>query len=167
MFVEYAKQSPEDILIQISVSNRGPEAAKIDVLPTLWFRNTWTWWPGTPMPSLRQVSGQKGVQAVAASHADLGERYLYCEGDVPLLFTENETNNERLFGTPNTSPYVKDGINNYVVQGNHNAVNPAKTGTKSAAHYQLNVGAGKTATIRLRLSDLAAAAMGDPFKNFT
>ena len=99
VFVEYAKQSPEDILIQISVSNRGPEAAKIDVLPTLWFRNTWTWWPGTPKPSLKQVSGQKGVQAVAASHAELGERYLYCEGDVPLLFTENETNNERLFGT--------------------------------------------------------------------
>ena len=103
---------------------------------------------------------------IAASHADLGERYLYCEGDVPLLFTENETNNERIFGQPNASPYVKDGINNYVVHGNHNAVNPAKTGTKSAAHYQLNVGAGQTATIRLRLSDLAPAAMGDPFKNF-
>ena len=101
---------------------------------------------------------QKGVQAVAASHVDLGERYLYCEGDVPLLFTENETNNERLFGTPNASRYVKDGINNYVVQGNHNSVNPEKTGTKSAAHYQLNVGAGKSATIRLRLSDLAPAA---------
>jgi len=166
VFVEVAKQSPEDLLIQISVSNRGPEAAKIDVLPTLWFRNIWTWWPGTPKPSLKQVSGQKGTQAVAASHADLGERYLYCEGDVPLLFTENETNNEGLFGTPNASRYVKDGINSYVVQGNHNAVNPEKTGTKSSAHYQLNVPAGKTATIRLRLSDLAPAAMGDPFKNF-
>jgi len=166
VFTEYGKQSPEDILIQISVSNRGPEAARIDVLPTLWFRNIWTWWPGTPKPSLKQVPGQKGAQAVAASHADLGERYLYCEGDVPLLFTENETNNERIFGTPNTSPYVKDGINNYVVQGNHSAVNPEKTGTKSSAHYQLNVGAGQTATIRLRLSDLAPAAMGDPFKSF-
>ena len=166
VFVESAKQSPEDLLIQISVSNRGPEAAKIDVLPTLWFRNTWTWWPGTPKPSLKQVSGQKGAQTVAASHPDLGERYLYCEGDVPLLFTENETNNERLFGKPNASRYVKDGINNYVVEGNHNAVNPEKAGTKSAAHYQLNVPAGKTVSIRLRLSDLAPAPMGDPFKNF-
>src|SRR5208283_3981276 len=132
VFVEYAKQSPEDILIQISVANRGPEPATLHVLPTLWFRKTWTWWPGTPKPSLKQVSGQKGAQAVAASHAGLGERYLYCEGDVPLLFTENETNNERIFGTPNASPYVKDGINNCVVNGDHNAVNPAKAGTKSA-----------------------------------
>ena len=151
MFSWNMPKSPEDILIQISVSNRGPEAAKIDVLPTLWFRNTWTWWPDTPKPSLKQVSGQKGVPTVAASHAELGERYLYAEGDVPLLFTENETNNERLFGTPNPTPFVKDGVNEYVVHGNHNAVNPAKTGTKSAAHYQLNVGAGKTATIHLRL----------------
>ena len=140
VFVEYAKQSPEDLLIQISVSNRGPEAAKIDVLPTLWFRNTWTWWPGTPKPSLKQVAGPNGVQTIAASHAELGERYLYCEGDIPLLFTENETNNERIFGTPNASPYVKDGINNYVVHGNHNAVNPEKTGTKSAAHYPVECG---------------------------
>jgi len=111
IFVEYAKQSPEDILIQINVSNRGPEPATVHVLPTLWFRNTWTWWPDTPKPSLKQVSGKKGAQAIAASHADLGERYLYCEGDVPLLFTENETNNERLFGTANAGRYVKDGIN--------------------------------------------------------
>src|SRR5271167_1143412 len=166
VFVEYAKQSPDDILIQISASNRGPEPATLHVLPTLWFRNIWTWWPGTPKPSLKQITGQKGTQTVAASHTGLGERYLYCEGDVPLLFTENETNNERLFGMPNPTPHVKDAINNYVVQGNHNAVNPEKTGTKSAAHYQLNVGAGKTAIIRLRLSDLAPAAMGDPFKGF-
>ena len=83
-----------------------------------------------------------------------------------MLFTENETNNERLFGTSNASRYVKDGINNYVVQGNHNSVNPEQTGTKSAAHYQLIVGAGQTATVRLRLSDLAPAAMGDAFKSF-
>jgi hypothetical protein len=167
VFVEYAKQSPEDILIQISVSNRGPEPATVHVLPTLWFRNTWTWWPGTPKPSLKQVSGQKGAKAVAASHADLGERYLYCEGDVPLLFTENETNNERIFGTPNASPYVKDGINNYVVNGRQDAVNPEKTGTKSTAHYELQVRAGQTATICLRLSDAAPDAIGDPFKDFS
>jgi hypothetical protein len=167
VFVEYAKESPEDILIQISVCNRGPEPATVHVLPTLWFRNTWTWWAGTPKPSLKQVSGQKGAKAVAASHADLGERYLYCEGDVPLLFTENETNNERIFGTPNASPYVKDGINNYVVNGRQDAVNPEKTGTKSTAHYELQVGAGQTATIRLRLSNAPPDAMGDPFQDFS
>ena len=166
VFVEYAKQSPEDILIQISVCNRGPEPAALHVLPTLWFRNTWTWWPGTPKPSLKRGAGPEGVSTVEASQTELGDRYLYCEGDVPLLFTENETNNERVFGTHNPSPYVKDGFNNYVVEGNHSAVNPEKTGTKSAAHYQLNVGAGKTATIRLRLSDAAPAAVGDPFKSF-
>ncbi len=166
VFVEFAKDSPEDVLIQISISNRGPEAATLQVLPTLWFRNTWTWWPGTPKPSLKQIPGKSGHQAVVASHIDLGDRYLYCEGDVPLLFTENETNNERVFGTPNSSPYVKDGINNYVVNGKREAVNPGKTGTKSSAQYSVNVGAGKTATIRLRLSDVAPAAMGDPFRSF-
>ena len=167
VFVEYAKQAPEDLLIQISVSNRGPETATLQVLPTLWFRNTWTWWPGTPKPSLEQVASSKGSQAVAASHADLGERYLYCEGDIPLLFTENETNTQRIFGTANLSPHVKDGINNYIVDGKRESVNPEKTGTKSSAHYQLNVGAGQTATIRLRLSDAAPSAVGDPFKGFT
>ena len=167
VFVEYAKRTPEDLLIQISVSNRGPEAAALHVLPTLWFRNTWTWWPDTPKPSLKQVSGQKGSHATSASHVQLGERYLYCQGNVPVLYTENETNNKRVFGTDNASPYVKDGINNYVVQANQSAVNPEKTGTKSAAHYQLNVDAGKTATVRLRLSDLAPATMSDPFESFT
>ncbi|MGC2512133.1 MAG: glucosidase [Acidobacteriaceae bacterium] len=166
VFVEFAKQSPEDLLIQISVSNRGPEPATLHVLPTLWFRNIWTWWPGTPKPLLRQLSDKTGYQAIAASHADLGERYLYCQGDVPLLFTENETNNERIFGQPNTSPYVKDGINNYVVNGKREAVNPRQSGTKSSAHYQIGIGAGKTATIRLRLSDLPPAAVGDPFRGF-
>ncbi len=167
VFVEYAKQSPKDILIQISVSNRGPEPATLHVLPTLWFRNTWTWWPGTPKPSLKLVSGPKGSQTIVTSHAEYGEHYLYCEGDVPLLFTENETNNARIFGTANASPYVKDGINNFVVNGAQDAVNPGKTGTKSAAHYELRVEAGQTATIRLRLTDAAPAAAGDPFKDFT
>jgi hypothetical protein len=166
VFVEYAKQSPEDLLIQISVTNRGPEPATLHVLPTLWFRNTWTWWPDTPKPSLRQIAGQKGEQVIETSHETQGKRYLYCEGNIPLLFTENETNNERIFRTTNASPYVKDGINNYVIQENHNAVNPAKTGTKSSAYYELEVGAGKTATIRLRLSDAAPAATGDSFKSF-
>ena len=167
VFVEYAKQTPEDILVQISVCNRGREPATLHVLPTLWFRNIWTWWPGTPKPVLKQATGSKGSQAVAASHTLLGERYLYCEGDVPLLFTENETNNQRIFGTPNAGPYVKDGVNNYVVNGKHDAVNPQNTGTKAAAHYQVDVGAGKTATIRLRLSDMAPAVLRDPFDSFT
>src|ERR1700726_2517381 len=166
VFVEYAKNAAEDMLVQISIVNRGPEPASIHLLPSLWFRNTWTWWSGTPKPSLRQLAGKDGWKAVAASHAQLGERYLYCEGDVPLLFTENETNNERIFGTPNLSTYVKDGINNYVVAGNHGAVNPEKAGTKSAAHYPLTVGAAKTTTIRLRLTDLAPNTIGDPFKSF-
>jgi hypothetical protein len=166
VFVEYAKVTPEDMLIQISVANRGPEAAKLSILPTLWFRNTWTWWEGTPKPSLKMAPASSGVSAVAASQAELGERYLYCEGDVPLLFTENETNNQRLFGSANTSPYVKDGVNNYVVNGQHDAVNPEHTGTKASAQYELIVGAGQTATVRLRLSNLAPAAIGDPFETF-
>jgi len=106
VFVEYAKQTPEDILIEITVCNRGQEQAALQVLPTLWFRNSWTWWPGTPKPFLARVAAQHGVLAVAASHTELGKRYLYCDGDVPLLFTENETNMERIFGTPNETPYA-------------------------------------------------------------
>jgi hypothetical protein len=167
VFVEYAKLAPEDILIQISVSNRGPEAAKLTVLPTLWFRNFWSFWEGTPKPLLSQVAATSGAKAVAASHTELGDRYLYCEGDVPLLFTENETNNERLFFSPNASPYVKDGINNYVVNGQLSAVNPQHTGTKASAQYEFTVGAGQTATVRLRLSSMTPIAIGDPFKAFT
>jgi hypothetical protein len=166
VFVEYAKQTPEDILVQISACNRGPEPATIHVLPTLWFRNTWTFWRDTPKPSLREEERKNGFSLVAASHTQLGECYLYCEGNAALLFTENETNNERLFGGHNVSPYVKDGINDCVVNGKRHAVNPEHKGTKAAADYQLNVGAGETATVRLRLSNLAPAVIGDPFKNF-
>ena len=166
VFVEYAKQTPEDILIQISVCNRGPEPAAIHILPTLWFRNTWTWWPVAAKPFLKEITSRNGYRSVAASHSQLGERYLHCEEDIPLLFTENETNNERIFGTRNASPYVKDGINNYIVQGNQDAINPGNLGTKAAAHYSVTVDAGQTATVRLRLSDLALTAMGDPFKSF-
>ncbi len=167
VFVEYAKQDPEDIFIQISVTNRGPESATLHVLPTLWFRNTWSFWADTPKPSLKQISGKKGVSIVEASHTELGDRYLYCDGDVPLLFTENETNNARLFSGQNASSYVKDGINDYVVQGEKSAINPERTGTKCAAHYELNVGAGKTTTVRVRLSNLAPDAIGDATKSFS
>src|SRR5271167_1152646 len=121
VFVEYAKNTPEDILVQISVCNRGPEPATLHVLPTLWFRNTWTWWPGALKPALTQVSSETGTRTLAAVHSELGDRFLYCETEVPLLFTENETNNERIFGTPNASPYVKDGIHNYLVGGKQDA----------------------------------------------
>jgi hypothetical protein len=163
IFVEYAKNAPEDILIQISVCNRGPEAATLHVLPTFWFRNTWTGSPDTPRPVLAEANATSGVRVVAASHDSLGGVFLYCQGDVPLLFTENETNNERIFGTPNDGPYVKDGINNYVVSHKEDAVNPQQKGTKVAAHYELTVAAGKTATIWMRMSNLAPAAMGELF----
>jgi hypothetical protein len=166
VFVEYAKHTVEDILVQISVSNRGAEPATLQVLPTLWFRNSWTWWPGTVRPVLHQIASKNDVRIVAASHPELGERYLYCEAAASLLFTENETNNERIFGTPNTSPYVKDAFNEYVVHGKREAVNPERRGTKSAAHYQVSVGAGQTATLRLRLSPMDPMSIGDPFGCF-
>ena len=166
VFVEYAKQSAEDILIQISISNRGPESATLHVLPTLLFRNTWTWWPDTAKPTLKTAGSKKGVGIIAASHDELGDRYLYCEGNAELLFTENETNNERIFGTANASPFVKDGINNYVVNGKKDVVNPQVMGTKGAAHYSITVGAGQTAKIRLRLTDAAPTAVSDPFAGF-
>jgi hypothetical protein len=134
MFVEYAKAGPSDILIQISLCNRGPEAATLHLLPTLWFRNSWTWWPDQPKPSMREVAGKNRISTVEASHAELGDVSLHCEGKPHLLFTENETNNERIFGTPNATPYVKDGFNSYVVSGKQEAVNPRQTGTKAAAH---------------------------------
>jgi len=166
LFVEYAKNTPEDILIQISVSNRGPETATLHVLPTLWFRNQWSFWPDTAKPALKELKSKKGTRVVAASQAQLGERYLYCEGEVALLFTENETNNERLFGKPNASPYVKDGINDYLVNGKTGAINPSQRGTKVAAHHEAKVGPGETATIRLRLSDATPEAMGNPWQRF-
>ena len=166
VFVEYAKQAPQDLLIEISVCNRGPDSAALHVLPTLWFRNIWTWWPSVGKPSLKEVEGTN-CRAVSITHPELGQFYLYCEGDVPLLFTENETNNQQIFGTPNTSPYVKDGINDYVVNGKHDAVNPAHEGTKVAAHHQVNVAPGKTATIRLRLTDVAPTDLDHPFKGFS
>jgi len=167
VFVEYAKNAAEDILIRISACNRGPEPATLHILPTLWFRNSWSWWADKPKPSLKRIVGKNGYPVLAASNTQLGDRYLYCEGDVPLLFTENETNNLRIFGTPNVSPYVKDGINDYIVGGEQNSVNPELIGTKAAADYQFEAGAGETATVRLRLNDLPPAAMDEPFKRFT
>jgi hypothetical protein len=169
VFVEYAKAGPEDILVKITVANRGPEAAELHLLPTLWFRNDWSSWiaesnraPGKP--NIKQIKAPAGTSAVTAAHPLLGEFVLSCEGDVPLLFTENETNHERLFpGQKNESPFVKDGINDCVVQGQQEAVNPEKQGTKVAAHYKVNVGAGQTKVIRLRLSKSSPDQKGKPF----
>jgi hypothetical protein len=159
VFVEYAKAAPEDILIQITVYNRGPELATLHVLPTLWFRNVWSWGGNVPRPLLRQAASTTGGGVIAASDPLLEERFLYCEGKASLLFTENETNTRRLVGVPNRTPYVKDGINNYIVQGRQDAVNPERTGTKASAHYNLPVGVGDSKILRLRLSNLAPRAL--------
>lgn len=155
VFVEYAKSSPQDILIQITILNRGPEAADLHVLPTLWFRNQWSWHGSADRPNLEQIAGSKGISVIKGVDAALGERYLYCEGDPALLFTENETNTQSIFGVPNRTPYVKDGISNFVVHGNEGAVNPEKKGSKVAAHYRLKVEPGQCQTVRLRLTDVA------------
>lgn len=159
VFVEYAKRSPEDILIQITVENRGDEPAELHVLPTVWFRNQWSSPGNADRPSLSQIVGAGGQAAVKAVDPVLGERYLYCEGEVSLLFTENETNTQRIFGAPNLIPYVKDGINNYVVHGQEGAVNPEKKGTKASAHYRLTVPPGGRREVRLRLTNLAPSVL--------
>jgi hypothetical protein len=147
VFIEYAKESPDDILIRITVQNRGPEAARLHLLPTLWFRNCWSGDDCASRPVLREERG-----GIRASHEDLGDMTLWCDGAKELLFTENESNASRLWGQPNPSPYVKDAFHEYVVGGNRGAVNPAKTGTKAAALYAMDVPGGGEAVVRLRLT---------------
>ncbi len=159
VFVEYAKAGPEDILIRITAHNRGPEAAPLRLLPTLWFRNTWSWDEDEVKPSLRAVA--PGV--IESSHPQLGIYCLLCDGDHELLFTENESNAQRLWDQPSASPYVKDAFHNYVISGQADAVNPARTGTKAAAHYVLNVPAGGSKSIRLRLTPAPPAKPFDAF----
>jgi Glycosyl hydrolase family 63 C-terminal domain len=151
VFVEYAKADIEDILIKITVTNRGLEPANLHLLPTVWFRNTWSW-GGSARPELHQA-GLAPDPVIELNHGQPGNRWLYCEGSPELLFTENETNTSRLFGVENRSPYVKDGINDYIVHHDKVAVNPRPTGTKAAAHYKLTIGAGETVVVRLRLAD--------------
>jgi hypothetical protein len=151
VFVEYAKASAEDILIEITICNRGPEAAALHVLPTIWFRNTWSWGHESLRPELFQDGDVGG--ALVMLHPTLGRRYLHAEGASAFLFTENETNNERLFHGTSSSAYVKDGINDSIVQGRAEAVNPNKRGTKASAHYPLTVAAGASQVLRLRLTD--------------
>ncbi len=175
VFVEYAKESPEDILIQITVHNRGPEPATLHLLPTLWFRNTWSWDENGSRPELRLLEAGRSLCGVEVNHDELGSRFLYCDQQPTLLFTENETNTERLFGAVNRTPFVKDAFHNYLVHGRQDVVNPAQVGTKSAAHYQITVPAAGKQTIRLRLSDVSPSALamaygasGNPFgRHFT
>ena len=172
--IEYAKASDEDVLIQISVTNRGPDAASMSLLPTLWFRNTWEWDTPSIKPSLKAGKYQDSIAVIESNHPELGQNWLYCQPQIyrsdsadssasnstPLLFTENETNKERLYGGISRSPYVKDAFHRYVIDGETAAINPEQIGTKSAAHYELLLAPGKTQQIKLRLSQ--EGALSDP-----
>ncbi|HXH49162.1 MAG TPA: glucosidase [Terriglobia bacterium] len=158
VFVEYAKASSEDICIRITAFNRGPELAGLDLLPTIWFRNTWSWNGDGNRPRLAMATDLEGTATIVVDHNQYGRRWLLCDGNPEMLFTENETNHSRLYGVPNRSPFVKDGINDYVVHGAAGAVNPDRTGTKAAARYHLKIAPGGSAQLRLRFTDQPPAA---------
>ncbi|HSD47575.1 MAG TPA: hypothetical protein VLB87_13195 [Pyrinomonadaceae bacterium] len=163
VFVEYAKAGVEDILVKISVTNRGPETASLNLLPTIWFRNTWSWKQnGTAKPFLRK----SGEGVVELSHAQVGTRRLYCDGAPELLFTENDTNTERLFNFTNGARYFKDAINEYIVHGNRQAINPEQKGTKAAANYVLTIAPGETASVSLRLTENSYDDTQNAFADF-
>jgi hypothetical protein len=168
VFIEYAKAAPEDILIRIEVINRGPDPSPLQVLPTVWFRNTWSWGLDARPPQLRQEPTSANTSIIALKHYYYERRWLYCEGASEILFTNNETNPDRV--TRNhwaenrpASNYFKDGINDYIVHGNTTAVNPQHLGTKASAHYPFLLGPGKSITIRLRLTDNAVTPAWQPF----
>ena len=153
VFVEYAKEAADDILIRVSVFNRGPEAATLRVLPTLWFRNIWSWGElDVEKPSLTFSSRTSEYGVVKAVDRKLGDWYLYSEGEAPLLFTENETNTERAFGVANSTPYVKDAFHNHIIHGQDGTINPQQTGTKVTADHAVTIPAGEAAVVRMRLS---------------
>ncbi len=169
VFVEYAKAAPDDILIQVTVVNRSAGAASIDLLPTIWFRNTWSWGLDARKPLLATDTTIEGIQAIRVTHFDMAERWLLSQGDPEFLFTENETNFKRVFAGQNQSLYVKDGINDYVLGGKKDAVNPEPLGTKACARYHRSIEPGEQVTLRLRLTTnrlttkLGADALGDAF----
>jgi hypothetical protein len=152
VFVEYAKASPDDVLIRIEVANRGPETARLHLLPTVWFRNVWSWGLGSRRSRLKAGEAE-GCAAIDANHDYYGDLRLSCEGNPELLFTENESNGRALWGVENDSPYVKDAFHHYVVAGRREAINPGKVGSKAAALYVLDVPAGGSRAVRLRLSN--------------
>lgn len=161
VFIEYAKATPDDVLIRIDVVNRGPEPAELTVLPTLWFRNTWSWGLDIRRPRLRRMEGRCGrggeISGLEFTHNYYGRRRLFCDGAPALLFTENETNAQRLYNRENESPYVKDGIHDYIVHGRKEAVNPDQIGSKAAAHYVATIDQGATYRVRLRLTQADGA----------
>lgn len=151
--IEYAKADVEDILIQITATNRGPDSATLHLLPTIWFRNTWTW--GRDRSEKPQLHGVPNAACgiIELHHHYYQQRRLYCDGSPMLLFAENNTNNRRLYNAANSTPYVKDSINEYLVRGNGGAVNPNQEGTKASAHYRMWMEPGETRTIKLRLTE--------------
>jgi Glycosyl hydrolase family 63 C-terminal domain len=152
VFVEYAKAAPDDILIRITAVNRGPETAPLDILPTIWFRNTWSWTNSAPAAGLKVAPGLAAT-SVVLDEPYYGKRWLMCDESPELLFTENDSDNQTLWCAPNRTPYVKDGVTRYVVSGDRAALNPEQRGTKCAAHYRLNLAPGEAGTIKLRLAD--------------
>lgn len=158
VFIEYAKAAVEDILIKITAINRGPEAATLHLLPSLWFRNTWSWGKDLRRPTAQKATSVPASACAELRHWQYGKRWLLCAGQPDLLFTENETNYTRLFNTKNRSPYVKDAFHEYLVRGNKSAVNPRQVGTKMAAHYPLRLNPGQSEILRLRLTDMEPLA---------
>ena len=165
VFVEYAKAAPDDILIRVSIANRGPEAATLHLLPTLWFRNDWSWAPGMVRPQIEIVNSDRSGLVLKTAHRELEPFWLYGDATDDVLFTENETNMERLFGVDNASPFVKDAFHAFVVDGRRNAVNPVQKGSKAAPLYIRTVGSGETAVLRLRLASAGdvSAPLGKGF----
>jgi len=164
VLVEYAKAGVDDILIKISVTNRGADPARLHLLPNAWFRNIWSWGESGQRPQLRRLQS-RSTSVVELVHPDVDSHWLHCEGNPELLFTENETNAHRLYGIGSQSPFVKDGINDCVVRGNKDAVNPDHHGTKVSAHYHLELQPGETKVVRLRLADSDFPAE-DAFQDF-
>src|SRR5215813_7165018 len=162
VFVEYAKGEDEDIFIRITTHNRGPESGSIHLLPTLWFRNTWSWGKDLRRRIVRKATDVPGSLCAELQHWQYGKRWLLCAGQPEMLFTENETNSARLFNSRNRTPYVKDAFSEYLIRGSKDAVNPAQSGTKMAAHYATTIEAGQSVTIKLRVTDLEPLGGMDP-----
>src|SRR4029077_13887163 len=169
--IEYAKASPYDILIRATATNCGPEPATLHLLSTIWFRNTWSWGRDNRKPNLEERDEDNSdVEIIEAIHPDIGTYRLYIEGAERLLFTENESNRERLWGVPNPSPFAKDSINDAIVHGKMDAVNPNQSGTKAAAHYKFTISSSESCAVRLRLTKIdspspssgAAGILGSP-----
>jgi hypothetical protein len=166
VFIENAKATPEEILIRITAWNRGPDAAELHLLPTIWFRNRWSWGRGDDRPRLSNGMALPDGEIVSVEHKYYGARWLACGGRPELLFTENETNFKRLWNADNRTPYVKDALHEAVIHGRREAVNPKKTGTKAAAYYRQVVPPGRSWTLNLKFTDkpLSGDAFGKPFE---